>query len=329
MRSARWAALALVTAVALPAAAPATSIVIVNSDAAGEGFNDPTPRAPVAGNPGVTLGQQRLHVFNAAAAVWSAALQSNVQIRVNAQFNSLPCNASTAILGGAGPNFLFRDYSGRPVASTWYVEAEANSHHNSDLNPGIDDIGAEFSSTIDGGGCLGGKTWWYGIGAQVPGNKLDLFTTVLHEIAHGLGNLSAHDLATGAKFLGFDDAYLRLLRDENPGENWSSMTNGERLASQVHTGFVSWLGTNVNNANDGFSAGVNASNRVLIYAPNPVEEGSSISHWATGVTPNELMEPFLEDDTIDYVTYMLMKDIGWVVKLVFKDGFESGNRNFW
>ena len=35
-------------------------IVIVNINAPGVGFNDPTPRPPVGGNAGTTLGQQRL-----------------------------------------------------------------------------------------------------------------------------------------------------------------------------------------------------------------------------------------------------------------------------
>ena len=329
MRAAHCMVCVAVAALALPAAAPAASILIVNNDGAGEGFNDLAPRAPVPGNPGVTLGQQRLNVFNAAAAVWGTILKSSVQIRVASQFNPLFCDASSALLGSAGANTFFRDYTGRPVAATWYAVAEANSHFNADLDPGVNDITAQFNSFLDGGVCLGGATWWYGIGSPPVGNTIDLFTTVLHELAHGLGNLTIYDPGDGSKAGGFDDAYLRLLRDESPGENWSTMTNAERFASQTDTGNVSWIGSNVNNANDGFSAGVNGFNRLLIYAPSPHEPGSSISHWATGVTPNELMEPFIENGTNDYITYRLMKDIGWSVNLIFKDGFRSGNDNFW
>jgi hypothetical protein len=46
--------------VALLIAPPSTlqataTIIIVNNDGAGEGFNDPTPAAPVGGNPGPPL----------------------------------------------------------------------------------------------------------------------------------------------------------------------------------------------------------------------------------------------------------------------------------
>ena len=50
---------------ALPA--PAAIVTIVNMDGAGEGFNDPTPLAPVGGNTGTTRGAQRLIAFQYAA----------------------------------------------------------------------------------------------------------------------------------------------------------------------------------------------------------------------------------------------------------------------
>ena len=45
----------------------AATIVINNLNAAGVGFNDPTPALPVGGNPGTTLGDQRLFAFTYAA----------------------------------------------------------------------------------------------------------------------------------------------------------------------------------------------------------------------------------------------------------------------
>jgi hypothetical protein len=56
----------LVLACASSAFGSAT-IVINNIDGPGEGFNDPTPAAPVGGNTGTTLGQQRLIAFTFAA----------------------------------------------------------------------------------------------------------------------------------------------------------------------------------------------------------------------------------------------------------------------
>jgi hypothetical protein len=71
-----------VVLMAAPQVSTAATIVIVNNDGAGEGFNDPTPVAPVGGNPGVTLGAQRLFLFNYAAAIWGGILPSSVVIQV-------------------------------------------------------------------------------------------------------------------------------------------------------------------------------------------------------------------------------------------------------
>src|SRR5262249_25857317 len=49
----------------------AATFVIRNDDNPLQGFNDPTPAAPVGGNPGTTIGQQRLIAFQFAADIWA------------------------------------------------------------------------------------------------------------------------------------------------------------------------------------------------------------------------------------------------------------------
>ena len=59
-------------------------------------------------------------------------------------------------------------------------------------------------------------------------------------------------------------------------------------------------------------SGAGAGNRPLLYTPDPVESGSSISHWDTSATPNLLMEPDLNGDLghgVD-LTLPLLRDIG-------------------
>ena len=65
--------------------------------------------------------------------------------------------------------------------------------------------------------------------------------------------------------------------------------------------------------NPGRLAGTGSLGRLRLYAPNPAEPGSSISHWDTSATPNLLMEPNLSGDlphTVD-LTLPLLHDIGW------------------
>lgn len=61
-------------------------------------------------------------------------------------------------------------------------------------------------------------------------------------------------------------------------------------------------------------AGADAQGRVLLFAPNPVQPGSSISHWDRSATPNLLMEPSISTNLplgrAD-ITLPLLEDIGW------------------
>src|SRR5688572_18226481 len=138
----------LVSLFALLGSAHAATITIVNLDGAGEGFNDATAATPVGGNPGVTVGQQRLNVFQRAADILGPQLQSAIVIRVGANFDPLTCGPTSGVLGAAGANSFHRDFAGAPVVNTWYVAASANSRAGMDLNTGANDIGATFNSNV-------------------------------------------------------------------------------------------------------------------------------------------------------------------------------------
>jgi hypothetical protein len=326
MRAMIRAALAAL-ALAFAAPVPAATIQIVNADGAGEGFNDPTPVAPEGGNSGTTRGQQRLNVFQAAANIWGAQLTSNVVIRVRAQFRSLaPCTPSGGVLGGAGPvNFAF-DFPNTPRPGVLYPIALANSLAGSDLDPGGDDIEAEFNSDVDLG-CLGGGTrFWYGTTTPAPsGQFVNLLPTVLHEIGHGLGFLSLVCDAPGgcgagnpqgSMLGGFNDAWnFHLAGSANPSRKWSVMSDAERAALLTSEpsapSKLVWTGTNVTAA---LTNGNGVTNGFLrMYAPNPVEPGSSISHFTTAASPNLLMEPNITSTVFagTDLTVPLFRDIGW------------------
>ena len=293
--------------------AAATTITLVNLDGPGEGFNDPSFRAPVGGNSGATLGQQRLNVFQFALDTWESLIDSGVEIRVGAQFASLACNGTSALLGSAGPETVFRDFAGAPLPSTWYPVALANSLAGVDLDPGGEHIGASFSSAIDEG-CLSGVAgWYYGLDGNAPPNQIELLATVLHELAHGLGFLTLVNLSTGQKLFGFDDAYMLNLENHLTGALFPTMTNPERLTAMTATGNLHWVGPNVVAASGVLSSGVHPSGHVEIYAPNPVQGGSSVSHWSTSLSPDEVMEPFATPTSIIPLTVALMQDIGYTI----------------
>ena len=77
-------------------------------------------------------------------------------------------------------------------------------------------------------------------------------------------------------------------------------------------------------------AGADTSGNVLLNAPNPVQLGSSISHFDPLTTPNTLMEPAINVDLFRKVdlTKAQLEDIGWKV-VRFADGFEWGDKTAW
>ena len=232
----------------------AATITILNNDGAGEGFNDPTVVAPVGGNPGTTVGQQRLNVFQHAANIWGGLLPSSVTIIIRAQFNPQTCTATSAVLGAAGPSQAFSDFAGAPIANTWYHVALANKLANVDLNPALFDINATFNSNLNGSaGCLGGRGWYYGFDGN-EGTDIELLPVVLHEMGHGLGfsTLVAQD---GTENAGRPDRFERSIRDNTLGLTWDAMTQPQRATSAVNTGNVVWNGPCVTQHASGFLGG--------------------------------------------------------------------------
>ncbi len=291
----------------------AATITIVNLDGANEGFNDPTPVAPVGGNPGATIGQQRLNVFQRAAEIWGARLVSSVPIRVGANFDPLSCTASSGTLGSAGPVDVYSDFAGAPLAATWYVSALANALAGEDLDPALNDIDATFNSDVGKSGCLSSFSWYYGLDGNQPANSFDLLDTVLHELAHGLGFISLVSLSSGGRFLGLNDTFGRFLEDHSTGKTYPQMTDAQRVTASLDTGDLHWIGTNVVAASGFLVSGTGAGGHVQMYAPNPAESGSSVSHFSTALSPNELMEPFATATSDLRLTAELFKDIGWTV----------------
>jgi hypothetical protein len=238
------------------------TIVIVNNDPAGVGFNDPTPIAPVGGNQGTTLGQQRLNAFYFAASIWSAHIDSSVPIRIRANFGPLACNATSATLGSAGSRGIWANTDNIREIDTWYHVALANKMAGYDLAPvdnttGDDevDLAASFNANIGTLGCLQNSGGWYygldtnGTLAANGATKINLVAVLLHEFGHGLGfsNFVSRTTGQNAGFPVFPwpDVYEKRIFDRSVNLYWDQMSAAQRLTSRVNTGNVSWDGPNV------------------------------------------------------------------------------------
>jgi hypothetical protein len=226
-------------------------IVIRNTNAAGVGFNDTTPVAPLPGNAGTTIGQQRLIVFQRAAAIWGSLLESKVDILVDAGFANLDCSTSSAVLGQAQAGQFFRNFDGAPQQNVWYPVALADAISGKDLfNPTkpITDptsnahISAQFSSSVDSPSCQGGNlAWYYGLDGN-HGAKEDFLVVLLHELGHGLGFSGVTDV-TGAMRGNLPSVFEQHMFDSTAGLHWSQMTNLQRVTSSTNDQKVVWDGT--------------------------------------------------------------------------------------
>lgn len=260
---AKWTTKALAAGAALAASAAmaAANITIVNLNLPGIGFNDPTPVAPVGGNPGTTLGQQRLNAFQYAASIWAAELTSTTEIQVRAQFTALSCTATGATLGSAGPwnawRFTAVPEGSNAVIGTWYHAALANKIAGFDIDTLVygeneEEINANFNANLGNTGCLEGSGWYYGIDNNAPANRINLVAVLLHEFAHGLGFSTLTSSATGAQAGSTftppsptPSRYDDFLYDSLQGRTWNAMTNAQRVASAITPRKVAWTGANV------------------------------------------------------------------------------------
>jgi hypothetical protein len=254
--------LAAVLLLVAPAAFGKATLVIVNGDGPNTGFNDHTPVDPVGGNPGTTLGAQRLAVFQAAAAIWGEVLDSTIPISVLSHFEPLSCDNSGAVLGRAGPTNIFSSDDPSldggvaptvfPLQKTWYVSAETQRFAGQQLlsgtgtDPANFDIEARFNSSLDSpqtANC-GGLRWYYGLDDQ-HGTAIDLLTVVLHELGHGLGYLSLTDNSTGEyPAMNEPDIWAHFMFDESTGSHWDALSASNRKASAV-SGGLAWDGPSV------------------------------------------------------------------------------------
>jgi hypothetical protein len=244
-------ALAGAALLALPATSAANAhITVVNVDGPNEGFNDPTPAAPVGGNPGTTKGQQRLIAFQFAADLWGASLDSNIDIQIQASFDPLGAN----VLGAAAAAFSIRNFNA--VAAPGFPGGNANTNYHialADKRAGVDllvafgltaatpEIVAQFSSDFD---------FYLGLDNN-HGAQNDLVVVLLHELGHGLGFSSFMSRTSGNTPGGVTDPFLDNTLDGSTNTPFSALlaqTAAVRLAAIQKVDQIVWTGINVAHA---------------------------------------------------------------------------------
>lgn len=295
-----WAAACCGVGAAVVAEAASVGFSVNYIDAADTGFYDPT------------YGAARRTAFEYALGIWSSYLQASYEgetITIDATFTPLSGSETSAVLGSAGSQYVY-GLNVVDMGTTVFGDALANHLYGSDINPvspGDDpaEIVAQFNSEVDGSQ-LGSTDWYYGLDGQ-SGGHVDFVTVVLHEIGHGLNFFDTVHSGTGAyQFFSSPGIYDRYLYDASAGKRFEEMTNEERLAA-LTGGDLYWDGP------AGIAA--NGGERPQIYAPNPYEPGSSISHLDETTFALALMSPEYDgpDHLVSDVELGMLADMGWNV----------------
>jgi len=259
------------------------------------------------GEPCSTFPNEAKVAFDAAANIWANILQSSVAITISACWANL---GSSSILGYSGGGPLQRDFSGAPLASTWYTGSLANALAGSDLNPGSFDMHITYNSNF---------TWYYGTDGLTPAGQHDLMSVVLHEIGHGLNfsGFMSYSGGTGSwgGGTGYPTIYDTFMRDGAGNQLINTGVYGNpsvALGSALTSDNIWFHGSNAMAANGGL--------RVKIYAPSTWSGGSSYSHLdyaAFNNTANQLMVYAISAGESVHdpgpVTKGLLKDLGWTI----------------
>ena len=244
--------------------------------------------------------------FNAAAAIWTATLQSSVPVTISACWSNL---GSSTTLGYSGDQPLRRNFTGAPKANTWYQGSLANALHGSDLDPSVPDMHITHNS---------GFSWYYGTDGHPPAGTYDLVTVAAHEMAHGL------NFSGSAVYSGGYGGYGYGLSNPNPNIYDTFMENsaGTKLTALTNpsTALGSLLTSNSLWFNGAYARAANGGTRLKMYAPSSWASGSSYSHldYSTFAgTTNNMMVYAVSSASAQHnpgaVTKGLLKDLGWVL----------------
>ncbi len=175
------------------------------------------------------------------------------------------------------------------------------------------DFGLTMDTIIQYDITAAGLSWNFGSAAP-SSSQIDFRSVITHEIGHSLG---------------WDSSYYPAPYDDwgwVTGSTYGGLTTWDKnlvdgAGNRAQSGSTGTPG-NFNELNnpvyfDGANAMALYGGPVPIYAPNPFQDGSSLSHLDEGLLGNLLMSPMVGAGqtirTVSDLELAMMKDMGWIV----------------
>ena len=314
-------------------------------------WTDSTSRAPIAGNNGTTLGAQRKNAMAEAARIIGQEIKSPVPLRVQACWEDLGVDDGNGVtLASASPyGFFVNDASfasdegaadtggvapwlGRNY--TWYASGPASKLAGSRLCESVGgcegnyDLRIQFNSKIDTSEALGTRGYHYGITSGSTNGDVDFIAVAMHEMLHGFGfaaliNKRSENGPIGKRLATYDDAYSaqisRFVNCDNiatgcqpvpfldgPDElRATAMTSGNGLRFNDAVAAASEFNT--------FKDFPPPLNLPILFAPDPIQSGSTLSHLGNAKAPGNLMLPQVGSTAVRQVGLAapMLERIGW------------------
>ncbi len=254
------------------------------------------------------------NAFQYAVDIWSRTIKSDVPIKIFANWAFLD-NVET--LAFVTPTEI-KNFDGNPKKDLWYPMALAEKLAGKDINSTSEaDIVATFNSRR--------TDWYYGTDGNCPSDKFDLVSVVLHELGHGLGFSGTFRVSNSNGQYGSNDGKPKIYD--------TYLKNGlNQFLTTFENGSLA-LGNQITSNSITFASPIarllsSTSADPRIYAPNPYDPGSSISHVDQSTyenTRNALMTPFVDFGKVSHDCGPLVRgmfyEMGWLNTMLKHEAF--------
>ena len=132
------------------------------------------------------------------------------------------------------------------------------------------------------------------------------------QLAGAIGVIIANNAAGAAPAMTGSDPTVTIPTVSVSLADATTLKDALRFRSRTRSGVVTTLRNSLT-----VLSGVDSANRPRMFAPNPFQGGSSVSHWDVSLFRNQLMEPAINGDLTHSVvspfdlSFALLSDLGW------------------
>jgi len=259
-----------------------------------------------------TFAPEAKNAFDYAVNIWNRLVDtSKADVVIDATWETV-----TGSLATAGGNST-ANFTGAPLTNTLYRMALANQLAGTDLNGTSPDITVSVNNNP--GASSPGISWYFGTDGNPGANQTDLVSTLLHEIAHGMGFADSFlfNTTTGEGSLSSTSNYPRIY------DTFIENSSGQKITDTALFPVPSVALANQLISDDLFFNGPkavagNGGTKLKVYAPNIFNNSQSITH---------LDEAIYGDGSNSLMTYVrglgvaihnpgpltlgVLEDIGW------------------